>query len=111
MKTELIERLRKLIYHCDEMGKTGTYVMQSELKQILQALTEQDQPKWIPIAESPKENGVYILYRPESDGQYFAYYWQEDNLEGRKGWMIDNEPVDIEEYSHYMPLSNSPKEL
>lgn len=67
-----------------------------------------DIQSWIPITDPPKENGEYILYRPESDSQSFAYYWQNENINGIKGWEIKGIPVNIEEYTHYCKPLSSP---
>ena len=63
---------------------------------------------WIPITNGPEENGTYILYRPESDSQHFAYYWQNENIDGIKGWVNENEPINIDEYTHYYKPLDSP---
>ena len=66
-------------------------------------------PMWIPITSDPKEDGEYLIYRPESDSQQFAYFWCGTDPNGTHGWVgDDNLPLPVEEYSHYYKPLNSP---
>lgn len=70
---------------------------------------EKELCKWVPITVDPKEDGEYILYRPESESQHFAYFWCGTDIHGTHGWVGEgNIPLPVEEYSHYYKPLHAP---
>lgn len=118
---ELVKRLRNCVSDTVEDcvgcpyqgGYKGTYCMNGLVTEAADAITElvsnADKFKWISTAErQPEKSGLYLTYNPRRS--FMTMHYSAKN----KAWNAfdyEDEPRYALEVTHWMPISEPPKEV